>query len=108
MKAVKRFDLYRKVPRDLTEPTLSGAQSHAMPIRQIFEVLPEGIVNREYLYMFIRLSFIVIYVYILIIYKYYLLLLIIILGRGGRPPRAPQRGPRTLGGAGPGPMNNDK
>lgn len=25
MKAVKRFDLYRKVPRDLTEPTLSGA-----------------------------------------------------------------------------------
>jgi len=25
MRAVKRFDLYRKVPRDLTEPTLSGA-----------------------------------------------------------------------------------
>ncbi|CAE8597643.1 unnamed protein product, partial [Polarella glacialis] len=25
MKAIKRFDLYRKVPRDLTEPTLSGA-----------------------------------------------------------------------------------
>lgn len=25
MKTVKRFDLYRKVPRDLTEPTLSGA-----------------------------------------------------------------------------------
>mmetsp|Transcript_111256 Transcript_111256/g.346809 ORF Transcript_111256/g.346809 Transcript_111256/m.346809 type:complete len:348 (+) Transcript_111256:136-1179(+) len=25
MKVVKRFDLYRKVPRDLTEPTLSGA-----------------------------------------------------------------------------------
>lgn len=25
MKSVKRFDLYRKVPRDLTEPTLSGA-----------------------------------------------------------------------------------
>lgn len=25
MKALKRFDLYRKVPRDLTEPTLSGA-----------------------------------------------------------------------------------
>eukprot|EP00929_Paragymnodinium_shiwhaense_P057577 TRINITY_DN28825_c0_g1_i1.p1 TRINITY_DN28825_c0_g1~~TRINITY_DN28825_c0_g1_i1.p1 ORF type:complete len:365 (-),score=53.90 TRINITY_DN28825_c0_g1_i1:67-1161(-) len=24
MKALKRFDLYRKVPRDLTEPTLSG------------------------------------------------------------------------------------
>lgn len=25
MRAAKRFDLYRKVPRDLTEPTLSGA-----------------------------------------------------------------------------------
>jgi len=25
MRAIKRFDLYRKVPRDLTEPTLSGA-----------------------------------------------------------------------------------
>lgn len=25
MKAIKSFDLYRKVPRDLTEPTLSGA-----------------------------------------------------------------------------------
>mmetsp|Transcript_28525 Transcript_28525/g.60525 ORF Transcript_28525/g.60525 Transcript_28525/m.60525 type:complete len:347 (-) Transcript_28525:159-1199(-) len=25
MRALKRFDLYRKVPRDLTEPTLSGA-----------------------------------------------------------------------------------
>jgi len=25
MKAIKRFDLYRKVPRDLTEPTVSGA-----------------------------------------------------------------------------------
>jgi hypothetical protein len=25
MKGLKRFDLYRKVPRDLTEPTLSGA-----------------------------------------------------------------------------------
>mmetsp|Transcript_71590 Transcript_71590/g.165562 ORF Transcript_71590/g.165562 Transcript_71590/m.165562 type:complete len:348 (+) Transcript_71590:40-1083(+) len=25
MKAIKTFDLYRKVPRDLTEPTLSGA-----------------------------------------------------------------------------------
>jgi len=25
MKSLKRFDLYRKVPRDLTEPTLSGA-----------------------------------------------------------------------------------
>lgn len=25
MKAFKRFDLYRKVPRDITEPTLSGA-----------------------------------------------------------------------------------
>lgn len=25
MKAMKRFDIYRKVPRDLTEPTLSGA-----------------------------------------------------------------------------------
>eukprot|EP00928_Gymnodinium_smaydae_P063182 TRINITY_DN46849_c0_g1_i1.p1 TRINITY_DN46849_c0_g1~~TRINITY_DN46849_c0_g1_i1.p1 ORF type:complete len:348 (+),score=68.75 TRINITY_DN46849_c0_g1_i1:183-1226(+) len=25
MKTVKRFDLYRKVPRDLTEPTVSGA-----------------------------------------------------------------------------------
>ena len=24
-------------------------------------------------------------------------------GRGGRPPRAPQRGPSTRGGAGPGP-----
>jgi len=25
MRAIKRFDLYRKVPRDLTEPTVSGA-----------------------------------------------------------------------------------
>lgn len=25
MRSIKRFDLYRKVPRDLTEPTLSGA-----------------------------------------------------------------------------------
>jgi hypothetical protein len=25
MKAIMKFDLYRKVPRDLTEPTVSGA-----------------------------------------------------------------------------------
>jgi len=32
MKAVRRFDLYRKVPRDLTEPTLSGAVVSALTV----------------------------------------------------------------------------
>ena len=45
--------------------------------------------------------------FVTITYYYYLLLFmgraVRPRGRGGRPPRAPQRGPSTWGGAGPGP-----